>query len=1040
MAFSKEKAHERAEKYAAKGQHDRAAREYQSVVEHDPKDVRAWLMLASSLARAGDRAGAISRYMQVADFYSSQKDRQKALAVYRQVLGLDPNRLDIHYKCAQLNLDIGRVHDAIASFEQIGQAQLQAGHVADALETYRVIADADPSIVSKRLRLAELYSRERMVDKAVDAFRRAGDLLLESDRKADFVRVAERLIYHKSDDRPTTLKLARVYLDLGDPRRALMKLNALLQIDQHDAAALELLAETFIALGKPDKAISVLLELVRGLREDGAEGDVEAARVVARGLEWQPGSPELAKLQTELAAAEPPAQDVASEAEPEDDAPIELDVDDSDVLELDDDDVVLADDSEPVSVEPPAPAADAKPDPEPGAPTMTERVLSDVIEQTDAPKEGEGPTDFDKILFEARVYIKYRLFDHALEHIDGLIEQQADHVAALSLKARALTELERLEAAADTHVRVAELVAASDPKLAREHVSAALNAIPEHRGASAMQAQLQEESAPVAVRPAGSGAVTSGDGDSGAFDLLDDDDSDFSIEVSDGEPPEGEAVAQPAIEVENRFGLSEAGPLPSEDSVAEPPANLEPQILHPSSGGTTEGTPAVGFIPAPAPTQAKPTASASEFAGPSVIDLLDDDDPSGAVAVPKEVPPLHTADFEGFDVDPESFADVQLDSQASDEPASPATDAGDDDPSRAPDGGPVEFDLGGGAVETAQTAEAVDPTDELDPSEEQDEPDVAELSATELILDDEDDDEDHDHAASLEVDLDPVPEPQAVEVVEEAPTAPVEPGPSLEAADPEPEVAAPEPEPHAGAPSLTVGARPDKPGLAPPGGWPDLSDDLAEIRFYVDQGLEDDAKAALDDLRERHPGHPELEALASELNAAGAPAPASQSGAQPLLDLVSEEDAEADAYLSAIFDDAEAPAPTRKVDVKARAADVQDQSARDHFDLGMAYREMGLVDAALSEFESAAADDAWACRALVMVGTLRVLRGETDRAVEDLLAAVAKASTEDERCEANYELGSVFEKIGDSAQAIARLQEVTAGYRDRDEKLAGLTG
>ena len=66
MAFSKEKAHERAEKFAAKGQHDKASREYQSIVEHDPKDIRAWLMLADCLVRCGDRPGAVERYLQVA--------------------------------------------------------------------------------------------------------------------------------------------------------------------------------------------------------------------------------------------------------------------------------------------------------------------------------------------------------------------------------------------------------------------------------------------------------------------------------------------------------------------------------------------------------------------------------------------------------------------------------------------------------------------------------------------------------------------------------------------------------------------------------------------------------------------------------------------------------------------------------------------------------------------------------------------------------------------------------------------------------------
>src|SRR5690606_23414871 len=133
-------------------------------------------------------------------FYASQKQPQKALAVYRQVLNLDPTRLDILTKCAALNLELGRTTDAVAAYEQVGHAQLQSGHVAEALHTFALVADADPTVVSKRLRLAELYSREKQLDEAVEAFRQAGEELLRTDRKADFIRVAERLIYHKNDD------------------------------------------------------------------------------------------------------------------------------------------------------------------------------------------------------------------------------------------------------------------------------------------------------------------------------------------------------------------------------------------------------------------------------------------------------------------------------------------------------------------------------------------------------------------------------------------------------------------------------------------------------------------------------------------------------------------------------------------------------------------------------------------------------------------------------------------------------------------------
>ena len=75
-----------------------------------------------------------------------------------------------------------------------------------------------------------------------------------------------------------------------------------------------------------------------------------------------------------------------------------------------------------------------------------------------------------------------------------------------------------------------------------------------------------------------------------------------------------------------------------------------------------------------------------------------------------------------------------------------------------------------------------------------------------------------------------------------------------------------------------------------------------------------------------------------------------------------------------------------------------------------------------------------------MIATLRVLRGETDAAVSDLQQAVQTASNDEERRSANYELAVVYEKTGDAPSAIALLQSVDAGYRDRDAKLAALQG
>lgn len=967
MAFSKEKAFDRAERYAAKGQHDKAAREYQQIVDHDPKEIRAWLMLADCLVRCGDAPRAIERYLQVGGYYVQKKDHQKALAVYRQVLSLDASRIDVQLRVAALNRELGRVQDAVAMYERVAGLQLQSGKVADALQTYKVVADAEPTAVSRRLRLAELYSRERRTGEAVEAFRLAGQQLLTQGRKGDYVRVAERLLYHDGSDLPTVRQLAAVYIELGDPRRALMKLNALLHADAGDREGIELLAQTFIALGKPDKAVSAIGELARGLRESGTDEDLaESARVLRLGLSWSPGHPELTAALQQVEGEPEPEPEALPEPEPRADA-LEISLEDADVVELDDADVLMEDPepyeaaSEDPMLEPQAatfeptayePAGDTAvpmqvelaesldssvievddpgaPQPVVDPPSMTESVLSEVGGTGSLAIDTDSLTDFDKILFEARVYIKYRLFEHALDHVATALSQQPQHVGALSLQARALTELGRTTEAADSHARVARLVVDSDPKLAREHVAAAVQLTPGHVDALQVEEMLQREdapadeisiAAPLNPEPLDEVAQTEllhvDSTDEPTANLLDIhhgsdgvEEEDFSIEVDVAEDSGEESVSSAEIEIEDRFGL-------------DAPADEDNLVV---DGGHTTGE----FAAADGLYGNEVGAPETELLGADAAGTFEE--------LAAEVSEHAERDLAGLDLLEPSVDTGVLTLNDHTEPRSELTPDGDDAP---PEG----------------------------------EPDLLSLAIGK------------DQARALEPDVD-----------------------------------------------LESGAA----------DWPDISDDVAEVRFFVDQGLDEDADAAIEDLRRRHPGHPALAAFDPPAEPEAPVVPLEHGASTPLIAITDDADADADedddedAYLSAIFSD---PAPAKKAPKATGGARVASQNvdAQSSFDLGVAYREMGLVDQAVAQFEAAANDDAIRVRALVMLGTLRLQQGDSDAAVASLEEAVQRATTEDESAEANYELGVVYEKIGDTGKAIARLSAVSAGYRDRDERLGQL--
>jgi len=1108
VAFSKPKAHERAERYAAKGQHDKAAREYQSIVEHDPKDVRAWLMLADCLVRTGDKAGAVDRYIRVAEYYVEAKEHNKALAVYGQVLNLDRQRLDIQTKVAALNVQLGRVPDGVAVYERVAQAHMQAGRVAEAINVYRIVADADPSAVARRLRLAELYSREKRKDEAVEAFREAARQLRESGRPADYVRVAERLLYHDDTDLVTIRELARAYLELGDPRRALMKLNGLLRANNKDEEGIELLAETFMALGKPEKALSALEELARGLKARGPAAKADSIRILRRGLEWRPAHAEFREALAELEGRRSSAQPI--EPPPADDDVEELEtLDEDDLVELDEDDLVMEEPDEPGAVDdilfPEAPPA-AVELPEAGStapgtrrtteieaipsmePSLTQSVLSEV---ETAGADIESLTDFDKILFEARVYIKYRLFDHALDHVQAALNQQPEHLGALSLQARVLTELGRTAQAADVHIRVAQMVMARDPKLAREHVGAARQLVPDHPLLAQLGEALAEAAAPARPVP-GAGD----DGDSGAVDLV-------SVAPPDESEPPANLVSahdMPAIDE----GPSTQPFTPIDIDIVDDDEDDEPQTLRPASrrpiivdedelepaqtgrtllpyaatgpgadgapsqppartGRTQTQMPAMGDQPSARLGDLDLGAGEPESVTPEVSDPLEIDlDDAIDLGPDSSVPDLGAA-FDGLGApEPELEPDPSLELDIEPDPTLPPEPARSRPISRPPSSEPV------GSQPITKLA-ASRPTGSL--------PAVGAVAgsrpARKKGLD----------SKALGSKLAGMRRPSKPRPVSTIPVpaeaVPPEPA-SAEAASPEPSAAesaasaaasaaaesAAESAASAAASAAAESAAASQPGAAAPSGrWPDLSDDLAEIRFYVDQGLDDDAEAALDDLESRYPGHPaiarfrgkevqEEPAAAAVLVEAEAAEPLvdldiggedddADVAAEPLVSFEDEDDDDEDAYLSAIF-----AAPTERAKPKsggvssagANLAEGQAVDAATAFDLGVAYREMGLVDAAITQFETAAADPQWRARALIMQGTLRVHQGDTNQAIANLNEAATLANTHAETSEAAYELGVLYEMLGDVGSAIAQFLQVDPGFRDRDERLAQLEG
>jgi tetratricopeptide (TPR) repeat protein len=286
VSIDRQKVIDAAQKFAAKNQFDKAVAEYQRVLREDPSDVRILLKVGDLQVRMNARAAAVETYTKVAQSYDQQGFFLKAVAVYKQILQIDPTRIDLYGRLSELYLKLGLTSDALQSLELLGQRYVKAGDDEALSDVYRRMLGVDPGSVGTRIRLAELLSRLGRGDDAAKEFEAGAVLLEKVGRLDEWSKVAERLFFHRPDDVPMALRLASYYLDRDDARRALPKLQIAYKANAKDVQTLELLASAFRGLGQIQKTLSVLKEVAR-LHGDAGRGR-ERSEVYQRVLELAP--------------------------------------------------------------------------------------------------------------------------------------------------------------------------------------------------------------------------------------------------------------------------------------------------------------------------------------------------------------------------------------------------------------------------------------------------------------------------------------------------------------------------------------------------------------------------------------------------------------------------------------------------------------------------------------------------------------------------------------------------------------------------------
>ncbi|MGD0543518.1 MAG: tetratricopeptide repeat protein [Candidatus Acidiferrales bacterium] len=194
MAFNKNKALENALKFLNQGKVAQAIAEYQQILRHDPKDQATLMTVGDLYARQADLAHAIEYFERLAQVYLNDGFNSKAIAIYKKIAKLAPSELPPLERLADLYVQQGILSEARPLFLQIAESHLKANRAQKAVEVLHRLLEVEPENLRVQMRLAELYNLMGQKKEAAQTYLAYAQRLFERGEKEEAEKLIERCL------------------------------------------------------------------------------------------------------------------------------------------------------------------------------------------------------------------------------------------------------------------------------------------------------------------------------------------------------------------------------------------------------------------------------------------------------------------------------------------------------------------------------------------------------------------------------------------------------------------------------------------------------------------------------------------------------------------------------------------------------------------------------------------------------------------------------------------------------------------------------
>jgi len=200
MAFKRENVIRSAEKYVSKGKLEAAIKEYRKVLADNPNDANTLNRVGDLYARVEKFGEAVKLFTQIAEQYSRDGFFVKAIAIYKKIIKLDPTSLPVYERLAELYFKQGLLNEARQQYQVLADYYQKHDNATSAITIYQKMSQLEPENPSFHLKLAELFTRQRLIDKAMKSYRQLADILIVGGSVDEAIQVYFKAIEVSSED------------------------------------------------------------------------------------------------------------------------------------------------------------------------------------------------------------------------------------------------------------------------------------------------------------------------------------------------------------------------------------------------------------------------------------------------------------------------------------------------------------------------------------------------------------------------------------------------------------------------------------------------------------------------------------------------------------------------------------------------------------------------------------------------------------------------------------------------------------------------